>query len=261
MKTLDIDVRYYHQTPRAYITEADNKHRTLRWRLPVEGVALILVDVWSDHYVKSHLDRGRDITLTHIRPVLEAFRRIGALVVHAPSPDCARKYPAWLRYAGDDEVKGRSGGASDDWPPADFRRKTGDYAKWARPMEEKNKLFEDIIANRGIIPEVAPQGDDHVIVNGDQLHRVLRHRKALHLFYCGFAANMCVPFRDYGMRAMKARGYDIVLIRDCTSAIEVADTIDDLAISRVCVVDTELTVGYTVSSSDLVAACGKAASA
>ncbi|MBI2952185.1 isochorismatase family protein, partial [bacterium] len=146
-----------------------------------------------------------------------------------------------------------------DWPPPDFRRKAGDYAKWARPMEEKNRLYEDIIANRGIIPEVTPQGDDHVIVTGDQLHRLLRHRKILHLFYCGFAANMCVPFRDYGMRAMKSRGYEIILIRDCTTAIEVAETYDDLAISRVCVVDTELTVGYTISSSDLVAACGKVA--
>jgi nicotinamidase-related amidase len=70
---------------------------------------------------------------------------------------------------------------------------------------------------------------------------------------------MCVPFRDYGMRAMKARGYEIILIRDCTTAIEVAETYNDLAISRICVVDTELTVGYTVSSGDLVAACERAA--
>ena len=257
MNTLDMDVRYYHLIPRAYTSEPENHPRTLQWQLPVENVALILVDVWADHYMKTHLDRGRDITLNNIKPVLEAFRRVGALVVHAPSPDCARRYPAWLRYAGDDEVKGRPSTPGDDWPPPDFRRKTGDYAKWARPMEEKNKLYEDIIANRSIIPEVAPQGDDHVIVTGDQLHRLLRHRKILHLFYCGFAANMCVPFRDYGMRAMKARGYEIILIRDCTSAIEVADTYDDLAISRIAVVDTELTIGYTVASADLVAACGK----
>lgn len=258
MKTLDLDVRYYHQIPQAYINESDNRHRTLRWSFPVDGVALVLVDVWSDHYVKSHLDRGREITLTRISPVLEAFRKVGALVVHAPSPDCAKKYPAWSRFAGDDEVKGRAGGGAEDWPPQDFRRKTGDFAKWARPMEERNKRFDEIIANRRIIPEVEPQGDDHVIVTGDQLHRLLRHRKVLHLFYCGFAANMCVPFRDYGMRAMKARGYEIILIRDCTSAIEVADTVDDLAISRACVIDAELTIGYTVGSEDVVAACEKA---
>lgn len=257
MKTLDLDVRYYHQIPKAYISEADNQHRTLHWQLPVENVALILVDVWADHYVKTHLDRGREITLTRIKPVLEAFRKLGALVVHAPSPDCAKKYPAWVQYAGDDEVKGRSGSPGDDWPPQDFRRKIGPYAKWARPMEERNKLFDDIIANRSVIPEVEPQGDDHVIVNGDQLHRLLRHKKILHLFYCGFAANMCVPFRDYGMRAMKARGYEIVLIRNCTTAIEVADTFEDFTISKMAVVDTELTIGYTVSSGDLVSACEK----
>ena len=57
------------------------------------------------------------------------------------------------------------------------------------------------------------------------------------------------------MRAMKARGYEIILLRDCTTAIEVADTADDLQLSKAAVMDTELTVGYTVSSSELVAAC------
>ena len=70
---------------------------------------------------------------------------------------------------------------------------------------------------------------------------------------------MCVPFRDYGTRAMAARGYDIVLVRDCTTAIEVTDTVEDLMLSRAAVIDTELNVGYTVTSSELLAACGRIA--
>ena len=81
-------------------------------------------------------------------------------------------------------------------------------------------------------------------------------RGGLFLFYVGFAANMCVPFRDYGMRAMKDRGYEIILVEDCTTAIEVEDTADELILSRACKIDAALTVGYTVQSADLLAASG-----
>ncbi len=259
MKALKLDVRYYHQLRISRVTETDFQHNTLHWTLPIGEIALVMVDVWSDHYVTSHLQRGRDITLECIRPVLESFRKIGATVIHAPSPACAKKYPRWTQFAGDNEVKGAPAKGQDDWPPAEFRSKSGEYEKWTRPKEPKDQVFEDIIENRRIIPEVEPQDGDFVIVNGDQLHRLLSHRKILHLFYVGFAANMCVPFRDYGTRAMNNRGYGIILIRDCTSAIEVADTAEDLLLSRAAVIDTELNIGYTVSSSDLVAACEKLA--
>ena len=94
-----------------------------------------------------------------------------------------------------------------------------------------------------------------MVVNGEALHRLLERRGGLFLFYMGFAANMCVPFRDYGMRAMKDRGYEIILVEDCTTAIEVEDTADELALSRACKIDAALTIGYTVQSADLLAAC------
>ena len=258
MKTLELDFRYYHLQRVAGVTESDFQHRTLRLSLPVDGIALVMVDVWSDHYIASHKERSRDITLSRIKPVLEAFRNIGATVIHAPSPDCARMYPQWTQFAGDEEVRGRSAQAKDSWPPGDFRKKEGDFAGWARPKEPKDQVFDEIIANRRIVPEVEPQEGDHVIVTGSQLHRLLAHRKILHLFYVGFAANMCVPFRDYGMRAMKERGYDITLIRDCTSAIEVDDTVAAFGLTEAAARDVELNIGYTVTSADLVAACERA---
>ncbi len=259
MATLELDFRYYHQPRRAGISETDIQHNTLSRSLQPDEIALILVDVWSDHYIATHLQRGREITLERIKPVMEAFRKVGAAVVHAPSPNCAKTYPQWVGYAGDGEVHGRPPSPGDDWPPSDFRNKTDGYQKLARPVEPKDKEFADIIENRRIIPEVEPLEGDDVIVTGDQLHRLLSHRKILYLFYAGFAANMCVPFRDYGMRAMKNRGYEIALIRNCTTAIEVADTAESFSITQHCVIDTELNIGYTVSASELISACEKVA--
>ena len=258
MKSIRLDVRYYHLTRKASVEEKDFHLRILQHEYPVDRIALVLVDVWSDHFVSTHLQRGRNITIERILPVADAFRSVGAAVIHAPSPDCAKRYAAWTRFAGDEEVFGRSSPPGDDWPPAEFRSGTGDYEEWAQPKDPHDEVFEDIIKNRRIIPEAEPRAGDDVIVTGAQLHRLLKHRGILHLFYAGFAANMCVPFRDYGMRAMNDRGYDIILIRDCTTAIEVAETSENLDLSRAAVIDTEVNIGYTTSHSDLVAACRQA---
>ena len=255
MPNISVPVRYYHQPRTAYVTEADFQLKTLEWDLDVSQIALILVDVWSDHYVSTHLERGRDITVNRIRPLTDAFRRMGGTVIHAPSPDCARKYPRWTNFAGDGEFGKSSPKSKDEWPPSEFLNKTGRFEKWARPTIPDQEKFNLILKNRRIIPEVEPEDNDDVILTGNQLHRLLSYRKILHLFYAGFAANMCIPFRDYGMRAMKARGYDVTLIRDCTTAIEVDETAQDLSITRHAVIDTELTVGYSVSSKELVEAC------
>jgi nicotinamidase-related amidase len=257
MSNISVPVRYYHQPRTAYVTEADFQLKTLEWDLDVSQIALVLVDVWSDHYVSTHLERGGDITVQRIRPLMDAFRRIGAAVIHAPSPSCAKRYPQWSQFAGDDETHGSAGPTRDIWPPPEFRSKTAEYEKFAKPKEPHQQLFHDIIANRDIIPEARPKEGDHVIVTGDQLHRLLKHKKILQLFYAGFAANMCIPFRDYGMRAMKDRGYDTILIRDCTSAIEVADTFENFDLTRNAIIDTELTVGYSTTSADLITASEK----
>ncbi|NKB71762.1 MAG: isochorismatase family protein [Candidatus Latescibacteria bacterium] len=254
-KSLDLEVAYYHLPRRAGVREDQFARRTLSWSVPVEQAALVLVDVWGDHYVATHRDRSRQITLERIIPVIEAFRNVGGTIIHAPSPDCARKYSQWLQYAGDSETGAGGGGGQDDWPPADFRARRGEYEQFARPDEPADEEFDRIIAQRHIVPEVAPQAGDFVVVNGAQLHRLLKHRRMLHLFYAGFAANMCVPFRDYGMRAMKDRGYEVVLVRDGTSAIEVGDTYADFRLTEAAAIDVELNIGYTVTSFDLVAAC------
>ena len=250
METLDIDLTYYEYERLTELDEADCHRRSLRWELPLQQVALVLVDVWSEHYIQTHLERATRITRERIVPVLRAFRQLGALVVHGPSPDCARKYAAFLEA----EVENpRPPGA--DWPPAEFRRREGKYASFVRPGMEQSAEYDRIIRQRRIVPEAEPGGDDRVVANGEALHRLLARRGGLFLFYMGFAANMCVPSRDYGMRAMKERGYEIVLVEDCTTAIEVGDTAGDLTLSRACAVDAALTIGYTTSSSELLEAC------
>ena len=253
-KTIELDPGYYHLTRRAGVTEGEFERQTLHWSLPVEQIALVLVDVWGEHYVASHVARTAEITTGRIKPLMQAFRGLGAAVIHAPSPECARQYAQCGKYAVEAGKSGQDGG--EDWPPVEFRRKEGDYARWARPQDAQDAEFDRIIEERFIQRDVEPQEGDEVIATGEELQCLLMERGILFLFYAGFAANMCMPFRDYGMRAMKSRGYEIVLIEDCTTAIETADTIESLDLSRNAVRDTEVNIGYTVSSSELISACG-----
>ena len=108
---------------------------------------------------------------------------------------------------------------------------------------------------RTIHQALAPEADDIVIATGDQLQRALRDLGLVHLIYVGFAANICVRFRDYGMHAMRDRGYAPILLRDCTSGIETRETYDGLQITSAVLHDLERWV-FTADSQDFIAACG-----
>ena len=229
--------------------------RQLEWEIDPAETALVMVDVWHIHPYESHLARGAQITRERIAPVVEFCRDTGITVVHAPSPGQAVKYPQWVRYAGDREIVGSGPAVQDEWPPKEFRTRTGEYERFAKPkVERRERWLKEVLPERKIMPCVEPQPDDFVVANGDQLHRLLRHRKVLHLLYCGFAANMCVLHRDYGIIAMGKRGYNIVLLRDCTTAIESSDTLPEMMHTTASISIVEMVHGVTTTSHELLAA-------
>ena len=108
---------------------------------------------------------------------------------------------------------------------------------------------------RRILPPLTPQPKDYVIATGEQLHRLCRHQEILHLFYAGFAANVCVLYRDYGTRAMAQRGYNVILLRDGTCAIEANSTLQDERLLKAAILGIEMFVGSTTTSQALLNAC------
>ena len=47
------------------------------------------------------------------------------------------------------------------------------------------------------------------------------------LFYVGFATNLCIIEKPYGIEAMSKEGFTTILMRDCTAALEYPDTVKD----------------------------------
>ena len=225
--------------------------------IPPEQAALVLVDCWDQIIVESFQERAERICEMTIRPVLEASRSVGMTVVHAPSPPVAEKFRQFRPpNAADEEAPVKSD--RQDWPPAAFAHRQGDWAHLqARRSGLHQEQLDRIDRDRSIHPAVLPQAGDFVIATGDQLHRICRGRGILYLFYVGFATNICVPDRDYGMRAMRERGYALVLLRDATTGVEARDTYPILAATSVMIHQFELRdIAGTITSDAFLAAVG-----
>lgn len=255
MTELVIPVRYYRLNTDLDVPAREENFApvTLTWALPVAQTALVLIDCWDINYIESHLGRNRRVVADVLAPLVRACRAAGITIIHAPSPQTAAKYPQSLMYAGDEELFGNYEPPA--WPPEDFRRRQGDYARYAYPPEPRYDQLERDKLARNIMPVLGPEPGDFVVANGPQLHRLCRHRRLLHLLYAGFAANICVLNRDYGTRAMGLRGYNIILVRDATNAVECHDTVQDEGMKWWAIRWLEMLIGTTTTSADVLAAC------
>lgn len=249
MDTLDLRVRYFQDSPppgRPY-REEHFVRREVTMALPVDQTALVLVDVWDTHFIESWVERAGKVTEEAVVPVLEAARTSGLAVIHAPSPRVTPSYP-------DHMARNRpvESGPAPDWPPPGFRARQGEYAAFRGPREQPPGVPDVTI---GMSPHIQVADDDFVIETGQQLHDLCRERRIVHLLYAGFATNWCIPNRDYGLRAMAARGYNLVLLRDATMGIEFPDTLDTLTATEMAVREAEQQLGFTACNRDFFKAC------
>jgi len=93
---------------------------------------------------------------------------------------------------------------------------------------------------------------DNIWADELELHSILQRRGIKTLFYAGFATNMCVINRPYGIKNMSERGYNIVLLRDCTDGIEFTDTENGMWVTKLAIRDVEINYGHTTTSDELI---------
>ena len=260
MTILRIPTRYYrlYLESRPYGCEEKDFHYVQdELEIPVREAALVLVDCWNMHYCRSYLSRSSDIIQDNIVPVVEAARKVGLVIIHAPSSRLAEKYPQSRKYleAVDEEEAPKYASVDPEWPPKDYVERTGNYTKFRRTFSPPPETWREQYQDMMIAEPLTPRPEDYVIISGSHLHRILKKLKILHLFYAGFATNMCLQHRDYGIRAMSERGYGLILLRDCTTALEAHDTVDELLSTKAFVQEIELKYAFSVSSREFMEAC------
>lgn len=249
MSDLAITVRYAREMADADkpCREENFQRGELAWSLPVEQCALVLVDCWGDYPIETFAARSRAICRDFIKPVLRACRDVGMTVIHAPSGSWAANYPEFYK-----PPSATTPGAKRTWPTAEFTMnvpRCGDEPVYQAWFERVGP--DGLRINR----DVEPAGDDLMIAAGDELAGACEQRRLLHLLYVGFCTNICVQHRDYGMRAMAERGYNCILLRDCTTGIEVGETADGLWLTRGAIANIEMKVGVSTTAAQVREAC------
>jgi hypothetical protein len=73
------------------------------------------------------------------------------------------------------------------------------------------------------------------------------------LVYLGFNTNACILTRDYGTMEMGKRGYEVIILRDCTTGMESFETSDQLLQTRGAILFLEMFGKYSMTSRELIA--------
>ncbi len=60
--------------------------------------------------------------------------------------------------------------------------------------------------------------EDVISDNGNEIVNYLKLNGITTVFYVGVHANVCILSRPFGMRNLKVRGFDVILIRDLTDS-------------------------------------------
>lgn len=258
-RKLHLKPRYYrwHVDPGVEWIEPNTAYAHLDWTIPLSRAALVLVDVWDAHYLKDTAARAEEIIQTTLRPLLHTCRASGLEVIHAPSPPQAEVHANWVG-AGRDKKPAEEAretapapGAR-DWPPADFRSKSGEYKPYARPTEVRQGEIDDMRARRIIHPVAEPLADEVVISTGQELHEYCAGQGILFLIFAGFNTNACILLRDYGTIEMSKRGYEILILRDCTTGMESFETCDALGQTTGAIQFLEMFGKGSITSEELI---------
>jgi nicotinamidase-related amidase len=243
---LSIPLRKIVRPARMGVHENDFQARTLEVPLPLNQCALILLDVWDSHHISSHQARCDRITRTVLNPLIASARNAGLRIIHAPGSDIARR----IRPRTGDTPRNFWVGEirSEEWPSSQENLISSRFESAPTP---------EVIAlrhNRSIHPAATPEPHEAVVATGEELHAYLAQHGAHFLFFAGFAANICVLYRDYGMRAMRGRGFEVILLRDATTGLETAATLPMESALQAALHEVELNLGYTAAAADLIRA-------
>ncbi len=255
--TLSLPCRYYrvYTDPDVPCEEQNFHHIERLLPLPVEQTALVLVDLWSTHYISTWLSRATQVLQDRVLPVRHAARAAGMLVIHTPSPAVAQRYS----HPPDDPPNQPAPPL--DWPPPAFRGiyRSGEYAAFGRNPEPRlQQALERYPRDLDISPLVQPHPDEPILHTGPELHRLLAGRGILHLVYAGFATNWCIMHRDYGILAMERRGYNVILVRDATTGVEFHDTVSSLAATQMTVREIETKHAWSCTTDAFITASATA---
>ena len=193
----------------AFKGTADWREVHLEQKLPVEKTAVIICDMWNKHWCSGATGRVNGL-VAKMAPFLEAARKQGIQIIHAPSETMAFYQEAPQRQVMMSLPKIEPPvplSLADPPLPIDDKRGGCDtpdqfYKAWTREHPGLRVDASDVISD-----------------SGSEIYSFLRQRQIDNLLVMGVHANMCILNRAFAIKKMTALGIRCILVRDLTDAM------------------------------------------
>ena len=209
---------------RAKDAPATEVTKTVEWE--AARTALIVCDMWDDHWCKSAARRVGEMA-GPLDEVVRKARAKGLLIIHAPS--------SVVDFYKDAPQRKYAQGAPLTKPPVKLSTKSRWGTKWCWP----DPAFEGVLpiddSDMGCsckepkceireawsrqIKTIGIEKGDAITDHGQETYNLLAARKIDNVILCGVHLNMCVLGRPFGIRQMVKVGKNVALMRDMTDTM------------------------------------------
>ena len=197
--------------------------KTAAWK--ASNTALIICDVWDDHWCKSAANRVGELTPA-VEELAQTLRKKGVLIIHAPST-CVDFYK-------DAEQRKLAKDAPFAKTPVTLAKEERWGTAWCWPDGKREGVLPIDDSDMGCDCEkkceirsawkrqaagikIAP--GDAISDNGQEVWNLLKQRKIDNVLICGVHLNMCVLGRPFAIRQLVRLGKNVALIRDLTDTM------------------------------------------
>jgi nicotinamidase-related amidase len=188
--------------------------------------ALIICDMWDDHWCKSAARRVAEMA-GPLNDVVKAARARGVFIIHAPST-CTGFYEATPQ-----RKRAQTARFSPTPVPLATAERWGTAWCWTDPAHEAVLPIDDSDMGCDCQPAKCPIRTpwtrqirtidiveaDAVTDNGQETWNLLAERGINNVILCGVHLNMCVLGRPFAIRQMVKLGRNVALMRDLTDTM------------------------------------------
>jgi nicotinamidase-related amidase len=187
--------------------------------------ALIVCDMWDDHWCKSAAKRVGEMA-GPLNEVVKKARAQGVFIIHAPS--------SVTDFYKDTPQRKRAKDAPFAKTPVPLAKEERWGTKWCYPDPKREPALPIDDSDMGCdcavkckireawkrqIATIEIVDDDAITDNGQETWNLLEARGIENVILCGVHLNMCVLGRPFGIRQMVYLDKNVVLMRDMTDTM------------------------------------------
>jgi nicotinamidase-related amidase len=190
--------------------------RAVDWN--VAETAIIICDMWDDHYCKSAAQRV-GVMVPRMNQVITAARERGVMIIHAPS--------GTVDIYADTPYRQRMQQAKAAEPPVPIGRwcELDPSREPPLPVDTSKCSCDDPVVGPAVRKFSRQHagldilGYDGVSDNGQEVFNFCAQEGIKNIAIMGVHTNMCVLGRPFGIRQLVKLGKNVVLVRDLTDAM------------------------------------------